>query len=183
MNIPWRRGQKTMNISERAAALAALPDSGSLMQRLGPADTLQLTAAPAETAPVFAAQPVQPQPIAPQPVAQAPAQPAPMHVEPPAPSLSNAPLDVIGLRNETLRRQIEDVEDGFDEIEKVRLSFRELIAPMAELISELETTKSKLHENRIRYGLLQENHDSLKSRHNTLSSEADAAFNARDSLI
>jgi chromosome segregation ATPase len=54
---------------------------------------------------------------------------------------------------------------------------------MAELISELESTKSKLHENKIRYGLLQENHDSLKSRHNALSSEADVAFNARDSLI
>ncbi len=184
MNIPWRRGQKSMNISERAAALAALPE-GSLVQRLAPVETLQLSAErPQETTPVHSqAVSTQVQQAA-AAHSQAPQnQAAPAPAAPPAPSLANAPLDVIGLRNETLRRQIEDVEDGFDEIEKVRLSFRELIAPMAELLSELESTKAKLHENKIRFGLLQESHEGLKSRHNSLSSEADLAFNARDSLL
>ena len=164
----WRRGQKSMNLSERAAALAAIPDAASHVQRLAPAETLQLTVEPT-------AQASYPAPHVPSaPIATAPS---------PEPTLANAPLDVIGLRNETLRRQIEDVEDGFDEIEKVRLSFRELIAPMAQLLSELEATKAKLHENRIRYGLLQESHEGLKSRHNSLSNEADLAFHARDSLL
>jgi crescentin len=94
----------------------------------------------------------------------------------------NAPLDMIGLRNEALRQKIEDVEDGFGAMDALRDSYRQLIAPMADLLGELETAKSGLHETRVKYGMLQEAHTTLKARHNVLSADAEAKTQTLEAL-
>ena len=72
--------------------------------------------------------------------------------------------------------------DGFGAIDALRDSYRQLIAPMADLLGELEAAKTGLHETRVKYGMLSEAHATLKTRHNALTGEAEAASQTLEAL-
>jgi crescentin len=100
-------------------------------------------------------------------------------VSPPEP----ATLEMVGLRNESLRHQFDKVERGFAQIEIVKHAFREAITPIASLLAELESATAQLHESKIKLNLLQEAHDGLKTRHSTAIRDADSAVMTRNVLM
>jgi chromosome segregation ATPase len=96
----------------------------------------------------------------------------PAEISPPYPPVSS--LESVGMHNETLRAQIENIELGFDHFESVKGAFRGLLSPLAELLLDLETTKKQTHETTMKLDLLRDAHESLRARHQTTLGEFDA---------
>lgn len=95
----------------------------------------------------------------------------------------NASLEAIGMQNETLRSQIEEVEHGFEHLEQVKGLFHGLLSPMSELLTEFEATKARLHEMKIKLAFLEDAHAGLSARHATTLEERDAVAEARNGLL
>jgi chromosome segregation ATPase len=91
-----------------------------------------------------------------------------------------ATLEAIGMHNETLRAQIENVELGFDHFESVKNSFRSLLSPLSELLEDFEATKKRSHETKMKLDLLQDAHDALGARHRATLGEFDSAVEDRN---
>lgn len=81
----------------------------------------------------------------------------------------------IGLRNESLREQLEKIELAFQNIDSIRGSFHEVLSPIDGLIRDLERTKSELFDVNSRMRGKSEALDQLRLEH------ADAT-SARDEL-
>jgi chromosome segregation ATPase len=95
----------------------------------------------------------------------------------------NASLEAIGMQNETLRTQIEEVEHGFEHLEEVKGLFHGLLSPMSELLSDFETTKARMHETKIKLGLLEDAHEGLSARYAAALEERDLVAEARNALL
>ncbi|HYA73812.1 MAG TPA: hypothetical protein VEF36_11715 [Roseiarcus sp.] len=95
----------------------------------------------------------------------------------------NASLEAIGMQNETLRAQIEEVEHGFERLDQVKGLFHGLLSPMSELLAEFEATKARLHEMKIKLGLLEDAHEGLSARHAAAIEERDLVAEARNALL
>ncbi len=95
----------------------------------------------------------------------------------------NASLEAVGMQNETLRAQIEEVEHGFERLDQVKGLFHGLLSPMSELLAEFEATKARLHEMKIKLGFLEDAHEGLSARHAAAIEERDAVAEARNALL
>ena len=95
----------------------------------------------------------------------------------------NASLEAIGMQNETLRTQIEEVEHGFEHLAEVRGLFHGLLTPMSELLVDFESTKARLQEARTKLGFLEESHEGLSTRHATALAERDVLAEAKNALL
>ncbi len=95
----------------------------------------------------------------------------------------NASLEVIGMQNETLRGQIEEIEHGFGQLEEVRGLFHALLAPMSELLADFESTRTRLHETKLKLSLIEDAHGSLNARHTAALEERDQLADARNALL
>ena len=91
-----------------------------------------------------------------------------------------ASLESIGMHNETLRAQIEGIELGFDHFETVKSSFRGLLSPLSELLSDFEATKKRSHETKMKLDLLQDAHEALSARHRAALGEFDTVVEDRN---
>lgn len=94
----------------------------------------------------------------------------------------NASLESIGMQNETLRAQLEDVEHGFGLLEEVRSLFRALLAPLSELLADFESAKARLHETKLKLSFIEDAHESLNARHAAALEERDQVAEARNAL-
>ena len=95
----------------------------------------------------------------------------------------NASLEAIGMQNETLREQMEEVEHGFGRLEEVRGLFHALLAPMSELLTDFELTRRRLHETKLKLGLIEDAHEALNARHGAALAERDRVAEARNALL
>jgi len=95
----------------------------------------------------------------------------------------NASLEAIGMQNETLRGQIEEVEHGFEHLEQVKGLFHGLLSPMSELLTEFEAAKTRQHETKIKLSFLQDAHHGLIARHAAALEERDLISDARNALL
>jgi chromosome segregation ATPase len=105
--------------------------------------------------------------------------------EPPVP-LRYSPgssLEAIGKQNETLRAQIEEVQHGFEHLERVRSLFHSLLSPMSELLTEFETTKARLHETKMKLTLVEDLHEGLGARLVAMVEERDLVVEAKNVLL
>jgi chromosome segregation ATPase len=96
---------------------------------------------------------------------------------------ANASLKAIGMQNETLRTQIEEVEHGFEHLEEVKGLFHSLLSPMSELLADFEATKARLQETRTKLGFLEEAHEGLSARHAAALAERDLVGEAKNALL
>jgi chromosome segregation ATPase len=96
---------------------------------------------------------------------------------------ANASLESIGMQNETLRAQIEEVEHGFEHLDQVKGLFHGLLSPMSELLAEFEATKARLHEMKIKLTFLEDAHEGLSARHAAVIEERDFVAEARNGLL
>jgi chromosome segregation ATPase len=92
----------------------------------------------------------------------------------------NASLEAIGMQNETLRSQFEEVEHGFAHLDQVRSLFHGLLSPISELLGEFEAAKACLHETKIKHGFLDDAHQGLSARHAAALEERDLVSEARN---
>jgi chromosome segregation ATPase len=95
----------------------------------------------------------------------------------------NASLESIGMQNETLRAQIEEVEHGFWHLEQVKGVFHGLLSPMSELLTEFEATKLRLHEMKIKLAIVEDAHEGSNARHAAALEERDLVAEARNTLL
>ena len=95
----------------------------------------------------------------------------------------NASLEAIGMQNETLRTQIEEVEHGFEHLEEVKGLFHGLLSPMSELLADFEATKARLQEARTKLGFLEDAHEGLSARHAAVLAERDLVAEAKNALL
>ena len=95
----------------------------------------------------------------------------------------NASLETIGMQNETLRTQIEEVEHGFEHLDEVKGLFHGLLSPMSELLADFEATKARMHETKIKLGLLEDAHEGLSARYAAALEEHDLVAEARNALL
>jgi chromosome segregation ATPase len=95
---------------------------------------------------------------------------------------ADASLEAIGKRNETLRAQFEEVQHGFEGLTQVKGMFHGLLPPVAELLTEFEATKTRLHETKMKLALIEETHESLASRHAAALQESNALAAAKNAL-
>ncbi len=95
----------------------------------------------------------------------------------------NASLEAIGMQNETLRSQFEEVEHGFAHLEQVRSLFHGMLSPISELLGEFEAAKACLHETKIKLGFLDDAHQGLSARHAAALEERDLVSEARNAAL
>jgi DNA repair exonuclease SbcCD ATPase subunit len=95
----------------------------------------------------------------------------------------NASLEAIGMQNETLRTQIEEVEHGFQHLDEVKDLFHGLLSPMSELLADFEATKARLQETRTKLGFLEDAHEGLSARHAAALVERDLVAEAKNALL
>ena len=95
----------------------------------------------------------------------------------------NASLEAIGMQNETLRSQIEEVEHGFEHLDQVKGLFHGLLSPMSELLAEFEAAKARLQEAKIKLNFLEDAHEGLSARHAAAIEERDSVAEARNALL
>jgi chromosome segregation ATPase len=92
------------------------------------------------------------------------------------------PLETIGMHNEALREQLEEVEHGLGQIERVRGLFQAVQTPISELMSEYEAAKARVSEARTRLSALEEAQQTLSARHAETIEERDLLAEARNAL-
>jgi chromosome segregation ATPase len=101
---------------------------------------------------------------------------------PPSRYAPNASLEAIGMQNETLRAQFEEVEHGFAHLDRVKGLFHGLLSPLSEVLTEFEATKARFSETRTKLALIEDAHESLASRQAATVEERDALAEARNAL-
>jgi crescentin len=91
-------------------------------------------------------------------------------------------LDQIGQRNETLRNQIEEIEQGLRQVDSFRESFKGIVMPISGVLEELETTRSQLEETDAKLSVATEALAKLNNKHFALSTEFESARGQADLL-
>jgi chromosome segregation ATPase len=95
----------------------------------------------------------------------------------------SASLEAIGMQNETLRAQLEEVEHGFQHFDQVKGLFHGLLSPMSDLLAEFEATRARLNEAKTKLALLEDAHEGLSARHAATAEERDGLAEARNALL
>jgi chromosome segregation ATPase len=93
------------------------------------------------------------------------------------------PLETIGMHNEALRAQLEEVEHGLEQLERVKGLFLGLQTPISELMTEYEVAKTRAIETKTRLSALDEAHETLNARHAEAIEERDLLAEARNALM
>jgi crescentin len=78
-------------------------------------------------------------------------------------------FDSIGRRNESLRAQLDAVEFSFRNIEVIRSQFYDALAPIDQILVEIERTKVAHLEAERKLESVSEAHDRLRAEHSTLT--------------
>ena len=86
-----------------------------------------------------------------------------------------ATLESIGMRNEALRAQFQQVEYGLAAAERARGQFHALLSPLSELLVEFETCKGRLQELKTKHALIEDAHAGLNARHAAAQADRDSA--------
>ncbi len=84
-------------------------------------------------------------------------------------------LEAIGMRNETLRAQFQQICDGLASAERAREQFHALLPPLSDLLVEFETCKARLQELKTKHALIEDAHSGLNVRHAATQADRDAA--------
>jgi chromosome segregation ATPase len=84
-------------------------------------------------------------------------------------------LEAIGMRNEALRAQFQQVGDGLAGVERTREQFQALLPPLSDLLVEFEICKARLQELKTKHALIEDAHASLNARHATTQTERETA--------
>ena len=84
-------------------------------------------------------------------------------------------LESIGMRNEALRAQFQQIGDGLASVERAREQFQALLPPLSDLLVEFETCKARLQELKTKHALIEDAHASLNARHASTQAEREAA--------
>ena len=88
-------------------------------------------------------------------------------------------LELIGMRNEALRAQFQQIGDGLASVERAREQFQALLPPLSDLLVEFETCKARLQELKTKHALIEDAHASLNARHAATQAEREAAAGRR----
>ena len=88
---------------------------------------------------------------------------------------AEATLESIGLRNEALRAQFQQIEDGLAAAERARGQFHALLSPLSDMLAEFETCKGRLQELKTKHALIEDAHAGLNARHAAAQAERDSA--------
>jgi len=91
-------------------------------------------------------------------------------------------LDQIGQRNETLRNQIEEIEQGLRQVDSFRESFKGIVMPISGVLEELESTRSQLQETEAKLSVATEALAKLNNKYFALSTEFESARGQADLL-
>jgi crescentin len=91
-------------------------------------------------------------------------------------------LDQIGQRNETLRHQIEEIEQGLRQVDSFRESFKGIVMPISGVLEELESTRSQLQETQAKLAVATEALAKLNNKYFALSTEFESARGQADLL-
>ena len=84
-------------------------------------------------------------------------------------------LEAIGMRNEALRAQFQQVGDGLASAERAREQFHALPPPLSDRLVEFETCKTRLQELKTKHALIENAHASLNARYAATQAEREAA--------
>ena len=84
-------------------------------------------------------------------------------------------LEAIGMRNEALRAQFQQVGDWLATAERAREQFHALFPPLSDLLVEFEACKARLQELKTKHALTVDAHAGLTARHAATQAERDAA--------
>ena len=84
-------------------------------------------------------------------------------------------LEAIGMRNEALRAQFQQVGDGLAAAERTREQFHALLPPLSDLLVEFETCKARLQELKTKQALIEDAHAALNARYAAAQAEREAA--------
>jgi chromosome segregation ATPase len=82
-------------------------------------------------------------------------------------------LEAIGMRDETMRAQLDQIEQGLSQVERAREQFHELLTPLVELFADYETSRSRLHELKTKHAVLEDTHGALNARYGSALAERD----------
>ena len=84
-------------------------------------------------------------------------------------------LEAIGMRNEALRAQFQQIGDGLASAERAREQFHALLPPLSDLLVEFETCKARLQELKTKRALIEDAHAALSARHAATQAERETA--------
>ena len=77
------------------------------------------------------------------------------------------------MRDETMRAQLDQIEQGLSQVERAREQFHELLTPLVELFADYETSRSRLHELKTKHAVLEDTHGALNARYGSALAERD----------
>jgi chromosome segregation ATPase len=83
-------------------------------------------------------------------------------------------LESIGMRNEALRAQFQQVGDGLACAERTREQFQALLQPLSDMLIEFETCKARLQELKTKHTLVEDAHAALNARYASIQTEREA---------
>jgi chromosome segregation ATPase len=83
-------------------------------------------------------------------------------------------LESIGMRNEALRAQFQQIGDGLACAERTREQFQALLQPLSDMLQEFESCKARLEELKTRHTLVEDAHAALNARYATIQAEREA---------
>ena len=83
-------------------------------------------------------------------------------------------LESIGMRNEALRAQFQQVGDGLACAERTREQFQALLQPLSDMLLEFETCKARLQELKTKHTLVEDAHAALNARYASIQAEREA---------
>jgi chromosome segregation ATPase len=83
-------------------------------------------------------------------------------------------LEAIGMRNEALRAQFQQVGDGLASAERAREQFHALLPPLSDLLVEFETCKARLQELKTKHALVEDAHAALNARYAAKQADREA---------
>ena len=84
-------------------------------------------------------------------------------------------FDSIGRRNETLRAELDAIEFAFSNIEQIRSHFLSVLAPIGEILSEIERTNTMRHDAESKLDMLAAAHVKLRSENAELTIDRNAS--------
>jgi len=96
---------------------------------------------------------------------------------------ASPPLEAVGMRNEALRAQLEEIAHGLGQLELLTGSFHALLGPISELMAEFEAAEARAIETRTKISLIEEVCENLTARHAAAVEERDRIAEARDAAL
>jgi chromosome segregation ATPase len=84
-------------------------------------------------------------------------------------------LEAIGMRNEALRGQFQQIGEWLASAERTREQFHALLPPLSDLLVEFETCKARLQELKTKHALIEDAHATLNARHAATQAERESA--------